>query len=381
MNKNLKILFCDNTLPPYPLAFYNALAAKHPLLEVMLLAGREKNRKWDVSKDKSQIRFKCHVLPGFQLFFTKKDWPFIINYGLLRQMLKSKADAVVLTGYDCPSYWFALLYAKVFRKKVVFWNGSTLESSQNRSFGVSTMRRLFIKSADAYLAYGSQAKEFLIHYGAKPHKISVGCNTVDIDYFLRESSCLAKRKEDIKEKNGYPAKVILFSGQLIPRKNLDILLEVFAEIAKDDIGLVILGEGPLKNKYTQWCRENKVNNVFFEDFKQIEDLPKYYAAADIFVMPSFKEVWGLVVNEAMACGLPVICSNKAGVAKDLVKDDVNGYTFNPENPCDLKDKLMRLLNDPKKSEQMGKQSLQIIKDRTPEKYTDNLLKAVELTFE
>ena len=378
MCKDLKLLFLANTLSPYRLAFYNTLAQKHFPFKVVLLAGSEKSREWNLLKDKGQIKFKYSLLPGFQLFFIKKDWPLNFNWGLLKQILNSQAKFLVLTGYESPSYWLALLYAKILKKKIVFWNGSTLESGRSNNFLVNALRRVFIKNSDAYLAYGTQAKDFLIHYGAKPQKIVISCNTVDIDYFARQSSILASKKDELKKEKKFPAKLILFSALLIPRKNLDVLLKVFKEIVKDDIGLVVLGHGPLKNKYIEWCRKNNLKNVFFEGHRPTEDLPKYYAIADILVMPSLKEVWGLVVNEAMACGLPVLCSNKAGVAKDLVKDSVNGYTFAPEDIDDLKSKLTMLLRNEKKRKDMGNNSLQIINNCTLDKYTEHLLKAVDL---
>ncbi len=378
MKKKSKILFLANTLSPYRLAFYNALAMKKFPFEVVLLAQVERKRKWDLTKDRNQIRFECHILPGFQIFFTNKDWPLNFNWGILRLILKSKANVLVLTGYESPTYWLALFYAKLFGRKIVFWNGSTLESNRSNGFLVKLLRRLFVKCSDAYLAYGTSAKEFLVHYGAKSERITISCNTVNIDYFIRQSLMLISRKERLKKEKGFPEKIILFSALLIPRKNLDVLLEVLKQIMKDDIGLVVLGSGPLKSKYIEWCKKNNLNNVFFEGHHPIEDLPKYYTVADVFVMPSLIEVWGVVVNEAMACGLPVLCSNKAGVAKDLVKDGVNGYTFNPDNISDLKDKLITLLNDEEERKKMGQNSRQIIKHYTPEKYAEDLLKAINI---
>lgn len=378
MCKKLRAIFVACNLSPYRIAIHNAMVTAGVPFEVVLLSASDTSRQWNLLNGHNKIRFKYHLLPGIKFDIVKREWPLNINWGLLRKILMSNAEIVVLTGYESPAYWFALLYARLLNKKVVFWSGSTLESGRSKGFFISAMRRIFIKSADAYLAYGTKAKKFLVHYGANPQKIFVSCNTVDINYFSRESSRLITRKEEIKKEKGYPSKIILFSGLLIPRKNLDVLLEAYREIANEDVGLIVLGDGPLKDKYEQWCVDNHVRNVFFEGRRPMDELPRYYAISDIFVMPSTREVWGLVVNEAMACGLPVLCSEKSGVADDLIKQGLNGFTFDPEDICALKNLLRFLLDNDEKRKEMGGNSLSIISGCTPQKYAEGLIKALNL---
>lgn len=374
----MKVLLLTNIISPYRIPLFNLIAREDDFeFKVLVLAENEKNRKWKLAKEK--IQFNYEVLPGLHTFIRCRDLPIHLNWGLLKRLIKYKSDIIILSGYESSSYWLALIYAKFLGKKLIFWNGSTLESSRSNNFLINTFRRLFIKNADTYLTYGTRAKEFLIHYGARPKRIVVGCNTVDIDYFIKESSQLASRKEEIKKEKGYPSKVILFSGQLIPRKNLNVLLEAFKGIDKDDVGLIVLGDGPLKNKYLEWCQKNQLKNVFFEGFRPIEELPKYYTAADILVMPSLREVWGVVVNEAMACGLPVVVSSRAGVAPDLVKEGGNGYIFDPRDSQRLKEILEELLNNDSLRNEMGKGSVAIIKNYGLDFYTKQCIKAVEKT--
>jgi glycosyltransferase involved in cell wall biosynthesis len=335
-----------------------------------------KNLELKVHED--DIKFDYHILKGGEIFFNHREFTLHLNRGFLRLLIKENPHVIVSLGYSYLESILGLFYAKVLGKKFVLWSGSTLHSSMSKHIAIRKIKEMVIKRCDSFLAYGSNAADYLIRYGANESKVVVGCNTIAVNYFIAESSQLAWQKEEIKREKKWPAKIILFSGQLIPRKNLDVLLEALKKIDKDDIGLVILGDGPLRNNYVAWCRKNQLKNVFFEGFRPVEDLPIYYATADIFVMPSLREVWGLVVNEAMASGLPVLCSNKAGVANDLVKDEFNGYTFDPKDSYGLKNMLVVLLNDEKKRKKMGRNSLQIIRNCTPEKYAEDLLKAIDL---
>lgn len=374
--KDYNIALITNIISPYRIPVWNYLAIKSSKFKVFFLGEIHNNRKWKISKD--EIKFEYEILRGFQFFIQKMDWGFHINYGLISNLVKGEFDVIVVAGYDSPAYYLALIYCQLFRKKFVFWNGSNLQSSRVNSFLVNNIRRLFIKTADAYLAYGKLAKEFLVTYGAVENKVVVGCNTVDIKKFKRESTNVIPNREKIKKQKGFPAINILFSGQLIKRKGLPVLLKAFKVINSENVGLIILGDGPERDNYLDYCKVNRIENVFFEGHQPLERLPEYYAISDIFVLPSFVEVWGLVVNEAMACGLPVICSKKAGVAKDLIRDGVNGYTYEPNDFQTLSQRLSELLSDGLLRKEMGKKSSEMIAQYTPQKYAEDLMRAIEL---
>ena len=145
---------------------------------------------------------------------------------------------------------------------------------------------------------------------------------------------------------------------------------------KGNIGLVLLGDGPERGKYQNFVTANKLKNVFFEGFKQREELPEYYISADLLVLPSISDPWGLVVNEAMSCGLPIISTDAAGVTYDLVKNGINGYVVRAGRVEELYEALKKLCKDKKLREKMGKESLKIIKDYTPENWAKSFINAV-----
>ena len=128
---------------------------------------------------------------------------------------------------------------------------------------------------------------------------------------------------------------MLYVGQLISRKGIFQLLKALNELHDPHVGLLIVGSGPQGKELKNFCQDQKLENVYFEEFQQQEALLRFYALADVLILPSFKEAWGLVVNEALASGIYVLCSNYAGAAYDLIKEGWNGMLFDPHNTEEL----------------------------------------------
>jgi glycosyltransferase involved in cell wall biosynthesis len=193
---------------------------------------------------------------------------------------------------------------------------------------------VIITKSDAIVTYGKMATDYVIYFGANQNKVFTGCNTVDIKFYNK--AIISPLKKDFV--NRFRGINILYVGQLIERKNLFALLKAFEKIYSLGVNLIVVGDGPLKSKLQQYCTENKIPNIYFEGYKQKEDLLEYYAISQVFVLPSYKEVWGLVVNEALSAGLLTIISKHAG-ASELIVDGKNGYKFDPGKSGELTTKL------------------------------------------
>ena len=163
----------------------------------------------------------------------------------------------------------------------------------------------------------------------------------------------------------------LYVGQMIYRKGIDILLEV-AKCFDGNTGFVLVGGAPTED-YLGTTNDHKLTNVKFIDFLGKQDINMYYKAADIFVLPTREDIWGLVINEAMAFGLPIITTNKCIAGLELVKDDVNGYIIPSEDVNELKRKVGFMFEDKKRLVQFGKQSRNIA-----EKYTIESMSAAHM---
>ena len=330
--KKIKVMLITNIISPYRIPLFNFIAEKGVVnFKVIALAEKEENRKWEILRDK--IKFDYRVLPGWHSFIwgKKREVAIHINKGITKVLRKYNPDVVITSGYDSLAYWQAFLYCKLHRKKYFLWNGTTLLSAGSTTGVRGLLKRIIVKGADRYIAYGTKAKEYLEYLGAKAENIYISTNTVDMEYF--QSKVVEYRNTDsfMKERKKYPKYLLLYVGQLIRRKGIIQVLKALDSLGDPDIGFIIVGSGPEEKNLKTFCKKNKLQNIFFEGFKQQNELSKYYALADVFILPSFEEVWGLVVNEALAIGLYVLSSKYAGASYDLIKEGWSGDVFDPHN--------------------------------------------------
>jgi glycosyltransferase involved in cell wall biosynthesis len=156
--------------------------------------------------------------------------------------------------------------------------------------------------------------------------------------------------------------VILFAGKLEPKKNPFFLLDLADQLPSDQFRFILVGNGPLENELKEKAAGDK--RIIFIDFQNQQTMPVVYHLSDVFILPSNGpgETWGLAVNEAMACGKPVIVSDKAGCAEDLVKPGVNGYVLKTRNGSgEIVTRLKEMAGDKKRSLEMGRASTEIIR--------------------
>lgn len=364
--KKSKIILVTNIISPSRIPFFNYINQNGNFdFKVVALAEIEKNREWELAKE--EIKFDYKILPGIHSFIYQKDWPIHLNMGLGKILFNYRPDIIITSGYDCLAYWQAFFYSKLFRKKYILWNESTLLSSGSTSGIIGKLKRIMITGADRYIACGKKAKEYLEYFGADPKKIYIGLNTVDTNYFQKSVSDYQNSQGFNKESKKFPNLLFLYVGQLIKRKGLNKVLEALRILNDSEIGLLIIGSGSEERALKRFCQENKVPNIYFEGFKQKDELPKYYALSDVFILPSFREVWGLVVNEALASGLYVLCSKYAGAAYDLINDG-NGKIFDPHNTNEIvecikniKDELPQLRANREKISSWANENLSIAK--------------------
>lgn len=340
---NFKVMSITNIISPYRIPLFNAISEMGNFsFKVITLAEREKNRKWEIEKEK--IKFDYQILPGWHWFIwrEKQEVAIHLNRGVFKVFLEYKPDVVITSGYDSLAYWQAFLYCKIFKKKFILWNETTLLSVGSIRGPKGLLKKIIIKGANKYIVSGIKAKEYIMHLGAKYEDVYISLDTVDVSYF-REKVIKYQNKHDFfTEKEKYPKIIILYIGQLIKRKGISQVLKALNILGDPDISFMIVGNGPEERNLKIFCKENKLQNVFFEGFQQQEMLPKYYALADIFILPSFEEVWGLVINEALASGLYVLSSKYAGASYDLIKKGWNGEIFDPNKVEEIIELIKRV---------------------------------------
>jgi glycosyltransferase involved in cell wall biosynthesis len=324
----IRVLIVTNFLSPYRIPLLASLAATEDLtLRVVFLAESEAGREW--KSERAVAPFESQVLPGIHWSLPAHEFHLHLNWGLGGAIRRFRPDVILTSGYNHSTFLMAFLYARLLRKPFIFWFESTLLSAERNRGLVAAAKRFLVQRAAASVAFGTQARECLLALGARPERVFTGINTVDMARYRDDYRVARSRSEFAAERARYRPIMLLYMGRMIPLKNLRRLLEAFATLRRPDVGLFIVGSGPDQAELEELCRRERIENVYFEGFHQPRDLPRFYAMADVLILPSVKEVWGLVVNEALASGLYVLCSNRAGAGYDLLQDGWNGRMFDP----------------------------------------------------
>lgn len=276
----------------------------------------------------------------------------------------------------------ALLWSKAHGKISVMMSESS-HADKVRSTLQEWGKRQIVSRFDAALVGGQRQKEYAAFLGIPEERIFVGYDVVDNEHFARGAARAREQEECLRRQHGLPESYFLSVSRFIAKKNLPFLLDAYAryrqQIGRKSWDLVLCGSGSMQAVLQEQARD--IPGVHFPGFKQADELPLYYGLASAFILPSSHfEQWGLVVNEAMACGLPVLVSRTCGCAPDLVQEGVNGFTFDPHNVDALARLLLRISSGQTDLAAMGAASRKIISAYTPETFAANLLAAIKLSL-
>jgi glycosyltransferase involved in cell wall biosynthesis len=222
-----------------------------------------------------------------------------------------------------------------------------------------TVLASLFRGISGFLAIGSLNAEFYRGYGVLPQRIFHVPYCVDNEKFTARAAELRPSRVSIRARLGIGGEtpVVLFSGKLIPNKSPMDLLRAFEEaVASCPAHLIFLGDGQLAPELKQYVASRKIPNVHFAGFRNQSELSEFFVAADIFVLPSHFEPWGLVVNEALCFGLPVIVSDQVGASADLVEHGQNGFRVPAGDLENLREALLKLMLNPKLRASMGQRS-------------------------
>lgn len=303
---------------------------------VVFCSTSESNRKWKLN-EKMKFRHKNLKSRGIKLkgqdLFTYFFSPRVFSH-----LNKFDPDRIIICGWDQFAYQAAFVWGGIKGKHVTLWSGSTVNEKSWRRIVTLPLVKFFVSLCDDYIAYGSMAKRYLISLGASSKKIEIFRNDVNGKYFSKEASRWRKRRKLQKSKLNIKTKYnFIYVGQFIKRKGIMNLVYSFGKFKENnkDWGLVMCGYGQMGKRIKEYVEEHNIPDVYFLGTIEQYRLPQIYVVCDCLILPSKEEVWGLVVNEALYCGLKVIVSNKCGCAPDLVKPNVNGYVFDTEKKFDL----------------------------------------------
>jgi glycosyltransferase involved in cell wall biosynthesis len=358
MQRRKRIIF----ILSHPIQYFSPLfqlMAKDPEINLLVLYCSDENIKGHIDKDFGiEVKWDIPLLEGYNYKFLKnnswkpsifKGFFGLINLEIFRALKNERDSLLIVHGWSYATNFLAILAAKINGLILCLRAENPLNQELLKPKSILFLRKFFFrffffKLFNFFLYIGKQNKQLYEYYGVKQNKLIFTPYAVDNDRYRKEYELYHDKKFVLREELGLPVdkKIILFSGKYIRKKRpLDLLL-AYQKLNDPNSALVFLGEGKLRNEMQNFISENKLMNVYLTGFKNQSEVGKYFAAADLFVLPSgIGETWGLVVNEALNFNLPVIVSNIVGCADDLAMQEQR-FTFGDIN--DLKYHLLINLN-------------------------------------
>ncbi len=365
MKKRLVLL--TEIIAPYRIPVLNALAGSEKLdLHVIFLAETdETSRQWRVYKD--EIRFSYQVLPAWRRRVGKSN--LLLNRGVSGALSAARPEVIICGGYNYVASWQALSWARRHAVEFVLWSESNHQDARRGWSWVEFLKSYFLRHCDRFVVPGKMSFEYLKALGSAEKNIFIAPNAVDNTLFAEQAERIRSSAAAFWEKLKLPERFILFAGRLVPEKGVFDLLEAYAkldETLRTEVGLVFAGDGVCRQSLTERAAQISPGRVCFPGFAQREELAGIYALAEVLILPTHSDPWGLVVNEAMACGLPVIVSSVAGCSADLVEDGWNGYVVPHRDIDKLSGAIGSLLRQPDLRQGMGAHSREKIQNYSPE---------------
>ena len=376
----MRVAVVFDNLGPYHMARLGGAAGSMDMLAVEVAAtSREYGWKAsDVPDDVQRVRLLDDAT-------GRSDWR-LLSAAYVDRVAQWKPDAIALPGWSSPAALVGARWAAGCGRPAIVMS-ETNASDFPRHVTAELVKRRVVALFQAGLCGGTLAKSYLAELGFPQDRIFTGYDVVDNAYFSISSS-------KAREAGGLPASIdpawrgryFLASARFVPKKNLPFLLEAFARYRRATGAsawpLVLLGDGPMRGEL-----ENRRGALGLETlvvmpgFTHYDELPLYYGNAGVFIHASTTEQWGLVVNEAMASGLPVLVSERCGCAPDLVASGRNGHTFDPHDAGGLAGLMSELASEGYDRAAAGKASQAIIAGWSPQTFAEGLRRAASAALE
>ena len=312
------------------------------------------------------------VLPQSRLkpLLKRIGWLRRANRGVARRLSELDPHVVWLHGYDAPALWIARRWALRRGRPILYRADSNIACEEAQGLNSLRMRlkgaviRRYLGAVDAFITIGSASEAYYAHFGADPRRFFRANYGIETPLFTRLADEQRAAGQPLRRELGITQpRVLLYVGRLVPVKDVPVLLRAFESVAGalPDVALVLIGTGPLKSEF-EALAQRLDGRVYLPGFMQPERVAQMLGAADAFVLPSRIEPWGLVVNEAMAAGLPIVASDQVGAARDLVIPGKTGEVFPVGDADALAAALLRVLEPPGRAAGMGAAARQALLD-------------------
>lgn len=364
-----RVIYWSNIPAPYMVDRFNAVIRRGNVdLEAWFGARTEPDRSWTI--DESTWQFPHRYLPRVGIGKHRLSLP--------TSVLTVRRPDLLVSLYSTPSFLAGLRLAWSCGWRTALWVEVTFDSWVRRRRWKETLKWAAFQRADGIITAGQDGREFVMGYGVVSERIHIVRCVVDVKYFASEVAVARASRDAIRSNLGLSGVVFVFVGRLWKGKGTGPLLAAYEALARDlpnDTSLLLVGDGPEQARIARLAT-SVGHRVKLVGFHQQAELPRLYAASDVFVFPTLGDPYGLVVDEAMATGLPIISTTAAGEIRERVVDGVNGYLVPPNDPAALTAAMRRLAADPALRSKMGARSAKMIADYTPDRWAEAFEKAV-----
>jgi len=370
----------------YQVPIWRLLAANENLSVTVYYFSDQSVREYTDKGFGVNIKWDVPLLDGYHHIFLQKNADFSSStpfkiHNPKKILIEGGFDTILLQGYMHKFERQLILTAKALKVKTLL-RGDLTDETFKRGLLKTFIRSLYLKwfyhYIDSFCCVGIPAKQHLGKMGIAEKQMFISPYTVDTELFNNQKKI--SNKKERRSKLGIPdkASVLLFSGKLIPIKNPLLIIDALKLIPDTgNLHLIIVGDGELRKTLKEEARKVLGERLHMAGFVNQSKLGCYYSAADMLILPSEYETWGLVINEAMQFGLPVIVSDKVGCRHNLVLEDKTGFVFHANKPQSLAEKISNILNNPSKISQMGKNAAEHIKQYTTATAVQGILSAMQ----
>jgi glycosyltransferase involved in cell wall biosynthesis len=375
MRRRLVIL--TEIIAPYRIPVFNALAELSEIdLHVIFLSATDPSlRQWRVYTE--EIRFSHEILPSWR--WRVGNYNLLLNRGVAAALRRVAPEAVLCGGYSCLAFWQAAIWSRRHRVPMLLWSESTVHDARRKHAPVELLKARFRKWCRAFVAAGESSVDYLISLGASRDSIFVAPDAVDVELYSTLAAKARQHPEEVRTRHQLPRRYFLCAGRVVREKGVFELLSAYAaldESVRSQVGLVFAGDGAARSQLQLLAGNIGAGSVRFSGFIQREQMPELYALAEALVFPTHSDPWGLVVNEAMACGLPIIASEVAGCVADLVEDGRNGFVVPARDIAGLTAAMQTVFHQPALRAEMAAVSLHRVQSFTPEAWAAGVAEAV-----
>lgn len=366
-----RVVYWNNIPSPYMVDRFNMLADRGTLeFEAWFSTRTEADRSW--SFDENSWRFRHRYLRGIGRGAGRLELPA----GLVG---RHRPDLLVCL-YASPSVIVGRLLAGMGGTKVAFWAEVTFDAWVRRRPWKEALKRVLFSSVDAVVTAGDDGRRFAERYGTPPDRIFFTPHSIDVDRFAAVASTARAKRQELRARLGAAGCTFMYVGRLWEYgKGLGHLLDAFAKVSQEPhapVTLVLVGDGPDEAPLRQRATDLGLRNVVFRGFVPSEALPELYVAADVFVFPTLGDPYGLVLDEAMACSLPLISTSAVGELHLRISDGLNGLIVPPADSVALARAMSALAADSEGRMRMGAESRRLVEGRTPERWAKDFERAV-----